>query len=567
MALERYRAAHVALGPDVRGLLERAGVRLERPDLVANLADTEEDALDFAMQLKDPTGAQAVSELLWCFVQAARVLADSNGQRFARARLIEGIGRLEAEGSHARASYYHREALKLAAAVPPRQSRGPRNTAEEIRLKDVEPDARAKLEDLEKNRWTRELVDIIIESKHPLVNMANTTKDPEGTMMRCVGSLRSSTIRKRVRTWRRVRLYTLITHGVSWPAHAGQVVDYLDELAQEPCRATVPRSVLQSLAFIEAKGEVPLHVRLSEACMVKDTVEHLTASLSAATRPPKKAPAFLVVVLVSMEILVMDTSAPLYLRAFCWVKLLKVWMALRSDDTEGLVPGDLAMTERGLSGLLDRTKVSGPGRKVRWLPVFIRRGACVAVPEWLETGYGLWTSPPLNFQRDYMVPLSAKGWDGVRRAPAGYSDMVTASRAVFRTLKVPVWDDDDQWLGSDKYLLDGPLITYWTEHSERNFLNNHAATKGIPESERDYIGRWAAEQSDEYLKTARGVVHSVQQKITNQFVTRMNEIDEDDAKQELKRYLEKKAFSEDDIEYWLDRLDILNVMGLTPANK
>eukprot|EP00969_Alexandrium_andersonii_P209704 9263291-Alexandrium_andersonii.AAC.1 len=70
-----------------------------------------------------------------------------------------------------------------------------------------------------------------------------------------------------------------------------------------------------------------------------------------------------------MELLVMDEAAPQFVRAFAWVKFVKVWAALRSDDLQGLLPAELRLLPSGLEGMLGRTKTCGPGRRVRWLPI------------------------------------------------------------------------------------------------------------------------------------------------------------------------------------------------------
>eukprot|EP00974_Lingulodinium_polyedra_P038625 3701058-Lingulodinium_polyedra.AAC.1 len=62
----------------------------------------------------------------------------------------------------------------------------------------------------------------------------------------------------------------------------------------------------------------------------------------------------------------------------------------------------LVMSERGLQGLLDRTKTSGPGRRVRWLPIFVSKLAYYAVPGWLEAGYELWGHEPFAYDWDYL---------------------------------------------------------------------------------------------------------------------------------------------------------------------
>eukprot|EP00974_Lingulodinium_polyedra_P100675 9751452-Lingulodinium_polyedra.AAC.1 len=67
--------------------------------------------------------------------------------------------------------------------------------------------------------------------------------------------------------------------------------------------------------------------------------------------------------MLSLELFVVNKGHPTFLRFFAWVKLLKVWASLRSDDTLGVRPELVKMSKSGIEGLLDRTKVSGPGRR------------------------------------------------------------------------------------------------------------------------------------------------------------------------------------------------------------
>ena len=86
-----------------------------------------------------------------------------------------------------------------------------------------------------------------------------------------------------------------------------------------------------------------------------------------------------------------------------WVKLLKVRASLRSDDLRGLLPAEFEHNREGLQGWLDRTKTSGPGTKIRWLPITVSVGAYLAHPSWLQVGYDIWNAHPLNYERDYVV--------------------------------------------------------------------------------------------------------------------------------------------------------------------
>eukprot|EP00973_Karenia_brevis_P093199 12416165-Karenia_brevis.AAC.1 len=71
--------------------------------------------------------------------------------------------------------------------------------------------------------------------------------------------------------------------------------------------------------------------------------------------------------ILALELGVSDLTAPTFLRAIMWMKLLRIWAGLRSDDVQGIMPNLMRLLDSGLVVQLDRTKTSGPGRKIRWM--------------------------------------------------------------------------------------------------------------------------------------------------------------------------------------------------------
>eukprot|EP00971_Amphidinium_carterae_P097326 1925726-Amphidinium_carterae.1 len=81
-----------------------------------------------------------------------------------------------------------------------------------------------------------------------------------------------------------------------------------------------------------------------------------------ATASVKKAPPFFVVQVVAMELLVIASAEPVYVRAFAWYKLVQVWAGLRYSDLTGAPFKHLVLDDSGLEGRLDITKTTGPGK-------------------------------------------------------------------------------------------------------------------------------------------------------------------------------------------------------------
>eukprot|EP00973_Karenia_brevis_P074705 10382032-Karenia_brevis.AAC.1 len=64
-----------------------------------------------------------------------------------------------------------------------------------------------------------------------------------------------------------------------------------------------------------------------------------------------------------MELLVIDEGQRRFLRVYTWLKLVRVWAALRSDDVQPVLPGTLRRLDNGREATLDRTKLQGLERR------------------------------------------------------------------------------------------------------------------------------------------------------------------------------------------------------------
>ena len=378
--------------------------------------------------------------------------------------------------------------------------------------------SRADLEATELKRWRASLAELVIEADLPVSHHAQLTSNPEAIIAALLGSMRATTIRKRVREWRKVRNFSLQPCGHAWPTHVGVVLDYLHERMEEPCARTVPEAVLAALAFMEKAGSVAAADRLASTPVLRNFVNQATQDLEVGAPPKKSAPLLPVVLIGSLELLVMCNSEPLYARALAWYKLLKLWTASRTGDLTSLRPSSLRLTSFGLIGCLERTKTTGPGKRVRHLPIFICRSAYLLAPGWLEKGLEIWESSEFDFDRDYFLPLPSADWASMRPVMADFADTTALSKRLFRALKQPV-RQNGHWVSSVVPLFCAEAaLSFWTEHSERNWLNSHLAVIGVPQCERDFIGRWRITSSaDEYQRLAQRVVINAQEQLLTYF--------------------------------------------------
>ena len=97
---------------------------------------------------------------------------------------------------------------------------------------------------------------------------------------------------------------------------------------------------------------------------------------------------------------------------------------------------------------------------------------------------------------------------------ADYGDIVGLSKKLLRYLRQPVWAHCQWQSTSQPLLIAEAAFKFWTEHSERNWLNSLSAALSFPAEERNMVGRWGVSSSaDDYLRTAQQVIVSLQEKL------------------------------------------------------
>ena len=311
-------------------------------------------------------------------------------------------------------------------------------------------------------RWRGELVKIIQSAQLPICEQVCLSTRPEAAISAAVGAARASTIRSRVREWKWASNYVMAVSGCPWPKHVGFILDYLHERRLEPCARSVPSAILKSLAFMERVGGVPDTERFSAQAVVRNTVNQFTMELETGAPPKRKAPMFLVAMISSLELAVSDRSLPIYMRGFAFYKLLKLWAACRSGDLSGLNPASLVLSSDGLQGMLERTKTSGPGKHVRYLPIFVSRRAFLVSPDWLPVGFAIWKTDSMAFARDYFLPLPTADLAGARKVMAEYPHVVAMTKRLWQSLRLPHWQEE-KWVLSEALLFE-PLdpLRFWT---------------------------------------------------------------------------------------------------------
>ena len=186
----------------------------------------------------------------------------------------------------------------------------------------------------------------------------------------------------------------------------------------------------------------------------------------------------------------------------------------RSDDLQGLVPSTMELGTKGLFALLRRSKTSGPGKRVKWLPIFVDRHASFTGKEWLEIGFSLWQQDGFSFERDYSVLRPSHDLGSCLQVCADYTALSAMSKTLLMSLRLPAWTSDGWVLCHHPLFIAHSACRAWGEHSERCWLTSVAALLEVVWEQRDYLGRWrAASSCDEYVRTAQQIVCNLQRKI------------------------------------------------------
>ena len=197
-----------------------AGATYPGDEVIAFLVDTNSE-LNFLMSkycsADDLSSAISVFQCLLskAHLSAAgrikrRVLVDPAWQRPSVAHLAESVAR--SPPVHTLVWFRDMSGTQLRR----RCSAARRGRADGLAL---EGESRAKREHSELLHWREELAQLIKEAGLPVVKQALLSFAPEAVIIAAVGCPRASTIRKRVREWRKIRAYSMSVCGSPWPDH------------------------------------------------------------------------------------------------------------------------------------------------------------------------------------------------------------------------------------------------------------------------------------------------------------------------------------------------------------
>ena len=405
-------------------------------------------------------------------------------------------------------------------------------------------DARAKRFEHEKRKYTLLLSNLFKEASLPVVDHINVLGNAESAWYHLFAARRGNTLKNRYKSWKPFRDWLEVNRARVFPVGVKDVIDYIEQRLEDGCGKTVPETFSVSLHFMESLGRVPDVDRISNDELWKNHVKSWSAELALDAPPRKPAEMFTIAMVISLELFVIDEAS--YLRCLSWVVLCMVWASLRCDDVQAVIPHRMMLSNFGLRMVLAKTKTSGHDKVQKEVQAFVHRLASLTGADWLGVGFALWTEPPYNFRRDFLVMEPANNLEAPKRRFLTVEKLSTFIRLLLGQLRVPRRTRGGWEVVPNLLLLPDGLEKHFSGHSPRNFMTSVAAVLGYGRDQRAYLGRWAMgmSASEEYVRTSRQVVLSIQRAVNRSIVEgREIEYFEDEAIEALAKTAEDMGYN------------------------
>ena len=366
--------------------------------------------------------------------------------------------------------------------------------------------------DAEKMAWCQErLVVILIEGETPSSVMAADSADQRRTLAGLVGKTRLSTARKYLRYWDQMRDWLIAVKGNPWPVDASVLVDYLHVLEDGPCCPTKPQAWHQSVCWVFKCGGYEGAENPALQQLVLKTVDRMTVTLGTNLKPILQAARLPCVVLASLQLFVTDERRPVFKRIHAGSLLFRAWATLRFDDQQKIRRNSMRMTAGILNTTLMSSKTSGPGKRMKQLPVAVTDKADLLGNGWLSAWLAL-LQEHLPLDRDYLLDKPSADYLKTTDKELRYTQSAAMTRVIIAELGVPVLTEGT-WTESSFKIMPMELLGFFTEHGPRAVVPSAAVGLEDDKSKRDMVGRWCPSGSDDYARTHRAIVVGIQTKV------------------------------------------------------
>ena len=396
-----------------------------------------------------------------------------------------------------------------ATAVPRPGVRGRRPKA--VPLVAGEEEARRREEEEAMNKLCEELAGILIEARSPSACQAESTDNPRRALLGIMGKTRLNTARKYLRIWTVYSEWLQAVKKVSWPTEIGHLLEYLYVLKDEPCAPSVPGSWYQALVWIFKKGGFDTSASVIGSNLLRQNLDSLLVELSAGQSPVLQAARFPILVLAALEAYIHNEKHPPIKRIYAGSLLLRSWATLRFDDMQRMKRSLLRFRGGLLVTTLLSTKTTGPGKRVRQLPVAVSEDAQILPLSWLATFLEL-LQMHMPRDRDFLLDYPSQDFRGTRDRRLNHSQASALTKMVMGELKVPKLEEGG-WIESEVRAVPDELADLFGEHSGRAVLPSMSIYIEGDKSKRDCLGRWKPSASDDYVRTYQSVVAALQVRV------------------------------------------------------
>jgi hypothetical protein len=136
--------------------------------------------------------------------------------------------------------------------------------------------------------WQQKLAGVLIQAHAPALAAADSASSAHQLAIRLAGAARSSTLKRHVQMWQRYCNWLMAAYQVNWPRTVPMILDFLEELAAEPCGKTVPDAFCARVSFMENAAGIPQEERFESMLQYKEALLRSTANSSRERRPPEK---------------------------------------------------------------------------------------------------------------------------------------------------------------------------------------------------------------------------------------------------------------------------------------
>ena len=434
------------------------------------------------------------------------------------------------------------EARREQIVLPPKGSRRRRQQADI----DINPFD----ESTERDRLIAVLVELLESSSAPLSSVAGQSSNPAQIIRGSLGDSRVGTLKQYVRSLTAFRDWLLLGTGKGWTERIVHCLEYLHVRIEEPCPPSVPTVFLKALAWFEKVGGWQTQERLSSNGILQKTVDYSMEILGSGLAPVRKSPRPPVALLSALELYVCREDKPIGLRLKAFQMLLKSYGCLRENDVQQLQPSQFKYFGGLLLNRLCRTKTTGPSKRIKELPFALWSDMSITGAEWMTTGMALLMTTG-DDKRSFLLPNFSSDLNSPRQGQLSYSKSAALTKRILEDLTVPVWRSGS-WALGEKKLMPSCFTSAFTEHGPRAFMPSILADLEVEKTRRDFVGRWSPTGSDDYTRSYRGVIKSLQQLVRQAIRDGDRRLGEDDVAERLQQFGE--ATGVDNVQFHIAEL-------------